>query len=250
MKLVTYNIRVDCKRDGENNYEFRSPFIEETLRAKDPDIVCFQEVLPHVAVDIRHMLPAHTVIGIGRGAELDGEQMTVAFKKDRFDLIEMRTYWLSETPFLPGTRYEGQSHCPRCATEALLRDTVSGKVFRLTNTHLDHVSEEVRVISLRQVLTRLENTEFFPDVPMLLCGDFNAAPGGRELSVFSSFPAWTDLTKDMGCTFHDYGRRPDGEQIDYIFGKGSWNILSREKWTDTKGGLYLSDHYPVAVELE
>ncbi len=49
MKIVTFNIRCDFGQDGGNNFCFRKPLILEKLRREAPDIICFQEVLPHVA---------------------------------------------------------------------------------------------------------------------------------------------------------------------------------------------------------
>ena len=50
MKLVTFNIRYDCGTDGINNFSCRKPFILETIAREQPDVIGFQEVLPHVAL--------------------------------------------------------------------------------------------------------------------------------------------------------------------------------------------------------
>ena len=52
--------------------------------------------------------------------------------------MEMQSYWLSETPYVPASRYAEQSICPRICNEALFEDLETGKVFRIVNTHLDH----------------------------------------------------------------------------------------------------------------
>ena len=142
MKAVTFNIRCDYGQDDENCFDNRKPLILKKIEREEPDILCFQEVLPHVALWLRENLKEYCVIGCGRGEALDDEQMTVAFRKDRCNLIEMRTFWLSDTPGVPGSRYEQQSICPRTATEALLQEYATGRVFRVVNTHLDHVGAE------------------------------------------------------------------------------------------------------------
>ena len=122
LKLVTFNIRCDYGQDGDNNFEYRKPFILEKLTAEQPDIICFQEVLPHVAIWLKENLADYYVIGCGRSETLEDEQLTIAFRKKRLNLISMETFWLSPTPCIPGSRYEEQSICPRVCTEAVLED--------------------------------------------------------------------------------------------------------------------------------
>lgn len=49
LKLVTFNIRCDYDQDGANSFRFRKPVILKKLAEEKPDVICFQEVLPHVA---------------------------------------------------------------------------------------------------------------------------------------------------------------------------------------------------------
>ncbi|MBQ4580295.1 MAG: endonuclease/exonuclease/phosphatase family protein, partial [Clostridia bacterium] len=119
MKVVTFNIRGDFGVDGANDFCHRKPLILKKLAEEQPDIIGFQEVLPHVAAWMREALPAYDIVGCGREAALTGEQMTVAFRRDRFRLIEIKTFWLSPTPYVPGSRFQEQSWCPRTATELL-----------------------------------------------------------------------------------------------------------------------------------
>mgnify|MGYP000081460647 CR=1 FL=1 len=75
-------------------------------------------MLPHVAKWLKENLNEYYVIGCGRGANLRDEQMSIAYRRDRINLISMKTWWLSQTPDVPGSRYEEQSSCPHTATEA------------------------------------------------------------------------------------------------------------------------------------
>ena len=84
------------------------------------------------------------MVGCGRSKELDNEQMSVAYRKEKWNLISMDTFWLSETPFVPGSRCREQSECPRVCTEVVLEDLQEKKVFRLMNVHLDHLGAEAR----------------------------------------------------------------------------------------------------------
>lgn len=249
MKVVTFNIRGDFGVDGENNFCFRKPLILKKLAQEQPDIIGFQEVMPHVAVWLRENLPDYYVVGCGREEKLDGEQMTVAFRKDKYNLIEMRTFWLSETPYVPASRYEEQSTCPRTSTELVLMELSTGKVFRVLNTHLDHWGVGARRLGLRQILTHLQGAKLFADAPVILMGDFNAWPDSDELKVFEEFPGYVNAVEGVGVTFHGFMKVTHPECIDYIYLKGAVRSESVEKWTDAEDGVYLSDHYPVCAQV-
>lgn len=248
MKIVTFNIRGDFGTDGRNNFCFRQPLIQAKIAQEQPDIIGFQEVMPHVAVWLRETFPDYTALGCGREEDLAGEQMTVMFRNDRFTMIEMRTFWLSPTPHVPGSRYAEQSACPRTATELLLRENAAGKVLRIVNTHLDHEGSLARQLGLTQILRQMEQPAFFPEAPIILMGDFNAGPCSEELQTFRSYPAYTNATADIGVTFHAFLQDMSLPQIDYIYLRGFGPVSSCTKWTEEVSGVCLSDHYPVCVE--
>ena len=249
MKFVTFNLRCDHRQDGENCFVYRQPLILRVLEREKPDVICFQEVLPHMAAWLKRSLPDYYAVGCGRGQKLDGEQVTAAFRKEDYQLLEMRTFWLSETPAVPGSRYPGQSSCPRTCTEAVLMEEASGRVFRVFNTHLDHVGKEARARGLAQVLRRAESAETFPGAPMILAGDFNAPPDSEEMAILKTRPGLTDATLSVGVTYHGYGKADPPEQIDYIVIGDPLHCAGVSKWTDREGNVFLSDHYPVCAEI-
>jgi len=249
IKVVTFNIRLDCKWDGENNFEFRQPLILKTLRKECPDIVCFQEVLPHVQTWLKESLPEYTVVGCGREPGLRGESVCIAFRANLFSVIHMDTFWLSPEPFTPGSRYAEQSDCPRTAVELLLHLDGTEQVLRILNTHLDHQGTLARSLGLQQILRHLDHAPLFPDAPVILTGDLNAPPESPEISVFRAYPEYRNATEGIGMTYHGYMKGTPGS-IDYIFLRGPISCLKTEKWMDCENGVYLSDHYPVCAHLE
>ena len=249
MKYVTFNLRCDYNQDGANCFIYRKPLILRAIEQEKPDVIGFQEVLPHMAVWLKENLTEYCIVGCGREEKLDGEQMTVAFRKDHYQLIAMNTFWLSPTPLVPGSRYAVQSSCPRTCTEALLMELASGRVFRILNTHLDHEGAPARKLGLEQILRYAQGVQLFPEAPVILAGDFNAEPGSEELQVFADFPEYTCVTNEIGITYHGY-MRDDPQQIDYIYLRGGIACEKAEKWTQSEKGVYLSDHYPVCAELE
>ena len=249
MKFVTFNIRCDHGQDGENSFCYRSPLIQRVIGEEKPDILCFQEVLPHQAAWLHGALGDYTVIGCGRDADFGGEEMTVAFRRDAYWLLEMHTFWLSETPLQPGTRYPEQSSCPRVCTEAVLRETNGGRILRVLNTHLDHVGQLPRKLGLEQILRYAAQEGPFSAAPVILAGDFNALPESEEMRGIEQDPDWRNAAENIGITYHGYGKAEDPAQIDYIWVRGELRCASVCKWEQCENGVYLSDHYPVCAEL-
>ncbi len=249
MKFVTFNIRYDCGADGENNFEFRKPFILRKIAEEQADVICFQEVLPHVAVWLKENLEGYYVIGCGRGEDLRDEQSAIAYRKDSINLMKMDTYWLSETPNVPGSRYPDQSPCPRICTEAVFEDMQAGKVFRVANAHLDHDGEIARRKGLAQILEKVSADSFFGDVPVIVTGDFNMEPDWKDIEVLREYPEFINITENIGVTYHGFWKGTGQTSIDFMIVKGDIRCHSLVKWTDEENGLYLSDHYPVCGEF-
>lgn len=249
MKAVTFNIRCDYGQDGRNSFRFRKAGIAEQIRLEDPDLICFQEVLPHVAAWLKDVLCDYYVIGCSRSESLEDEQEAIAFKKDRFNLVTMDTFWLSKTPHVPGSRYEEQSICPRVTTEAVLYDLMEHRLFRVVNTHLDHEGTMARELGLKQIMEKITHPVSFPEASVLLMGDFNATPDQPEMAVIKQHQKFRDAIETAGGTFHDYGAVKDPEKIDYIFVQKPLEFRNVRKWDKCKDGVYLSDHYPVSVEI-
>lgn len=248
MKIVTFNIRYDCGWDGCNNFCCRKPFILEKLNQEKPDIICFQEVLPHVADWLEESLSEYYVVGCGRSETLEGEQMTICYRKDGIKLLGLETWWLSETPYVPGSRYPDQSDCPRVCTEALFQEKDSRLVFRVANTHLDVDGQTARVLGLRRILEKLEHESLFPNAPVIITGDMNAEPDSEIGDVMKEYP-YRNVTEGIGVTYHGFGKAEPPVSIDYILVKG-FVCEKTEKWTDEWDGVYLSDHYPVCAVLK
>lgn len=248
MKLVTFNIRLDWNHDGANNFCFRKKLILEKIRQEKPEIICFQEVLPHVAVWLKEQLTEYYIVGCPRGADLQDEQTCIAFLPGKFNLMKLDAYWLSPTPYVPGSRYDVQSPCPRICTEATFHHLESGKVFRLTNTHLDHEGHPARILGVTQILEKMKHEPFFPDAPCILVGDMNAEPDSEEMLLVTRESGMLDLTRDIGGTFHGFGTVAP-VKIDYIFADPGIQCSGVAKWQVQENGVYISDHYPVCAEL-
>ena len=247
MRIVTYNLRCDVKEDGVNSFTNRKGLVIDKIETVKPDVIGFQEVTPPMNGYLKAKLSSYTLIGCGRGMDYQDEHNPIAFLKDRYELIGLDVTWLSETPYEPGTRFKTQSICPRIITHAILRPVGAGEPFHVYNTHLDHESSLARQLGAGQLIRKIEADQSTHPFPVLITGDFNAQPDAREIQMLSE--KFTDLTKDIGITFHNFGK-VDGGQIDYIFANGFLMEKNAVKWTDEWNRVFLSDHYPIEIPVQ
>lgn len=250
LKIVTYNMRTDTSHDGPQAFPFRKPFMRDRMLEESPDIIGFQEIQPHMLDWLREVLEGYEVLGYGRGKNFGDEANPIAFKKSRFELQYFDQRWLSDTPFVPGSRFADQSGCPRIFAVCMLRDREGefGR-FRFVNTHLDHERDYAKVEGAKQIVAEIERLDRQIKLPTVVTGDFNALPGSEPLAVFER-AGYVDLTASSGGTFHGYGKVKENSKIDYIMAAPTVKVSSVRMWTETRDGLYLSDHYPVEAQVE
>lgn len=256
IKMFTYNLRTDtAKHDGKNVFSIRKEFVLKTFPRYNADLIGFQEITPTMREWLLENFTDYTLCGMGRGAELDDESNVILFKKDRFDLMSFDYFWLSDTPYKPGSRFStDQSGCPRICSCAMLYDRESKKLFRHYNTHLDHVGAFAQAQGVSLILNRISSDYDRWQVPVILTGDFNVTPDSTVVKSVLHFDGCgkklVDVTAGVGGTFHDY-KNPDTDfKIDYIFTNLECDASRSFKATDCEDGVYLSDHYPVCAYLE
>lgn len=249
ISIATFNLRLDTHYDGAQYFFNRAPFILESIKEKKSDIICFQEATVKIMDWLRENLTEYTVVGVGRGKDFTDEANPVAFRKDRFELFGLDQFWLSPTPHVPGSRYLIQSPCPRICVVATLRPVGEGRLIRIYNTHLDHVSKQARSSGMTSILQRIREDAAAFETPLLLTGDMNAIP--TEPCIREAIESGlVDFTESVQTTFHDFGRLKEDCKIDYILANKKCKLRSVEVWVGQKDGLYLSDHHPVECVVE
>lgn len=251
MKVVSFNIRCDYNQDKENSFCYRKEKILKKIHDEKPDVIGFQEVLPHVQEWLREQLTDYMVVGCGRDEKLEDEYMTLALRRDSIELYGLDIFWLSKTPKVRASRYKEQSICPRTCATAIIKAKGIETPIRIYNTHLDHEGALARKLGLQQILQRIVEDRAIETYPVILMGDFNAKPDSEELSELkvSEIPL-IDTAKDLGITYHEYGNDKVTVKIDYLL--ISEELLCEESylWNDCENGIYLSDHYPVCAKIK
>lgn len=249
LKLVTFNIRCDCKEDGINHFPLRKPMILNKILTESPDIIGFQELQPHMITWLKESLPQYTIVGCGRGSDYQDEHNAIAYKSEEYELFGLETFWLSDTSTMPGSRFEEQSICPRICTRVTLKHKASQKPFHYFNTHLDHENDFARIQGMRFILDKIkEINKGFP-LPVILTGDFNASPDKEEIQIISQNSTLQDCTTEIPYTYHGYGNNEVFMKIDYIYTTTDVVCKDVQIWDDEVSGVYISDHYPVVADL-
>lgn len=249
MKIVTYNLRCVWNGDGINSFIHRVGLIYEKIQEEKPDIIAFQEVVEKQAEFLERMFPEYAFAGHGRLEDYSGEGLYTAVRKDTCMLASVEVFWLSPTIYVPASRFEDQSPCPRTCVVTLVRHKETGKMLRVYNVHLDHVGPKARIDGMQCVLDKVKVDEARGKAEIVVLGDFNEKPEGGAVTLCNEYPLH-EVTKEITGTFHNYGKIEDAK-IDYIFVSEGLNtgLKKTEAWTDQKNGIFLSDHYPLCAEV-
>ncbi len=256
MKIMTFNLRCDVKADGINAFGGRKELVKQCISEISPDLIGFQEVVESSRRFLKENLDSYTFLGCGRMKNYGGEGVSIAYKSGDFELVRYETFWLSESPLVPESKFStDQSSCPRTCIAAKLADK-EGKIHNFYNTHLDHMGTLARLSGAIQIVQHM-STFCGKDEPVYLTGDMNALPDENSVAVFEA-AGLVDATKGLGGTFHKFGKyfpenTPDGSdktiKIDYIYTNTSCDFKSRIVDEYEKDGVYVSDHYPIVSEL-
>lgn len=229
-KIGSYNIRYDNRGDVKkgNGWEQRLPVIASIIDWEDPEFFGAQEVLAHQLKDMLASLPEYEGYGIGRddGKE-KGEAAPIFYKKDKFSVLDKGTFWLSETPEVPGKGWDAA--LPRVCSWVRLEDKDSGLRSWVFNLHQDHVGIIAREESSKQVIRTIKEM-VKPDEVAFLMGDFNVDQNNKIYSII----------QDSGIVFDSFEEAPKK-----LAWNGTFNAFDVNLWTDSR-----IDHIFVTPNVE
>lgn len=248
MKIVTFNLRFNNPKDGEFSFEHRKEEIIHCIRTEQPDVIGFQEMRADMEPFMEEQMPEYAWVGHGRTSELDGEHIPIAYRKDKFKMRAFECFWLSDTPNIPGSKFEEQGFHARICNVLTLYSIEDKKSIRVWNLHLDNATVFARKAGLKLVVDRSEACNEIETLPTFILGDFNANPDDEEMTVISGNPLYTDVSKNIPVTFH--GFHTVEEKIDYIYVNELVRPIECSIWESRPGEICLSDHNPVCLTCE
>jgi len=262
IRTMTFNIRLNVASDSLNAWPHRKDMAASMIRFYQADIIGVQEALIDQVHDLEDRLPEYSWFGIGRDDGLEqGEYMGIFYLKDRFTVLEDSTFWLSETPSVPGKGWDAA--CNRIVTWGKFQDLKTNKIFYFFNTHFDHLGKVARVESAKLILNYIQNIAGKTDA--VLTGDFNATPDSAPYKILSEKSATNAGVKLIdtksvsyyphhgpNATFNGFdlsSLENNGREIDYIFITDGIKAVRHGTLADTFDGFFPSDHMPVLAEI-
>jgi len=274
IRVLSINVRLSTVNDGVNSWPNRKDFMTEIIAEGNYDFIGTQETIMHANPDLNQVtfiaskLPGHGVLGRSREVNPEvGEAMTIFYKKERWKLddTDQETFWLSDTPDVPGSKTDPQAGCPRTVTVGLFHELKggqpTGRTIYVYNTHYDHLSEGARQRGAKQLMDRIANRKN-TDVPVIVIGDLNngeRSPAIRYMKgetmtldgkeweppykLVDTFRVVHPDATEVG-TFNGF-RAPGREKIDYILVSPGLKTLAAEIIRTQREGRYPTDHFPV-----
>lgn len=256
---MTFNLRFDNPRDGENQWKYRKENVASIINFYDVDVCGMQEVLKSQIEDLEHLLPNYEWVGVGRDNGKDkGEFSCIFYNKERVKLLKTKTFWLSETPEKTDKGWD--ANLPRIVTWAFFKSKKTRKEFYVFNTHFDHMGVVARRESAKLLLEKVK--EIAKNAPAIITGDFNATPSDEPIRILTDernpdFLKDTELlseTPHFGpySTFNGFTEKEqEGRHIDYIFIKNyNFKVKKHATLSPTWAGKFASDHHAVFSVLE
>ncbi|ACU03043.1 endonuclease/exonuclease/phosphatase family protein [Pedobacter heparinus] len=251
INVMSYNIRYNNDKDGENAWPNRKDEVKALVRFHDADILCVQEALALQADQLLENTN-YEMAGVGRtDGKREGEFSAVYFDKTRFVKKDGGTFWLSDTPEKPSKGWDAA--IVRICTWVRLYDKWNKKEFMVFNTHYDHVGVQARIESAKLIKKKIQ--EIAPALPVVLTGDLNVTPETEAITTIKTFltdskevseePAYGPEGTFNGFKFN----APLKEKIDYIFINRGFKVQKFAVLTDSKNQRYPSDHLPIMARL-
>ncbi|HOC18142.1 MAG TPA: endonuclease/exonuclease/phosphatase family protein [Vicinamibacterales bacterium] len=254
LRVMTYNLRY-ASDTPPNSWPERRPLVKKTVLQAAPDVIGTQEGVYRQLQDLAADLSAYHWIGLGREGGSRGEFMAVFYRHARFVPVAFDHFWLSDTPEVIGSVTWGHT-VRRMLTWVRLRDKTTGRELLVWNTHLDHQVEDARRKGAALIRERLARTD--PGVPLVLTGDFNCPAAGcvayetltREAGLTDAWLLAERRENEGIDTFNGF-KAPGkgGVRIDWILLRGPAAVSRAATLTDSGGGRFPSDHFPVVADV-
>ena len=211
------------------------------INAADPDILGVQEcsVLWYEFL-CQHLGDRYNVVGELNHSSTQMWRNAIFYKKDKFELLETKTQWLSATP-------SGASRLPdetqyRILTYAVLKDVKTGATFAHCNTHMT-IIEEVRESQFKVLVKLLEKLDY----PIVMTGDFNTREGSQYYQKITDFGLYG---AQVMTSANDPAHTVSSSSIDFCFvDPAHMGVVKHEVIEETVNGVEPSDHNAVVVKF-
>ncbi|ORX83582.1 DNase I-like protein [Anaeromyces robustus] len=262
VKIISFNLRYGRANDGPNSWEYRRKSVFEYFKAAQPCIMGTQEGQLFQLEDIKRNVPNLEYVGKPRSLnDENSEYSAIFYDKSVFRLYNSDTFWLSDTPEIPGTP-SWDSYHPRICTFGVFEKLNNKELLNryiIYNCHLEYRSRYSRKKSMEVINQHIDDN--FPTYEIILLGDFNVEEENEDVMKYMNSTGWKDCYKtinpasNMG-TFHnftgDLDRFGNKTRLDYVLIKHERALIPSESYIDTTkyGDHLISDHYPLVCKFK
>jgi len=262
LRVMSFNIRVDVDR-GPNGWPVRRDKVVKVIDDFNPDVLGMQEDTANQAEYVVNQLPRYSAFGRSTKPDGSGEHNSILYRTSRFTELQSGTFWLSETPDVPGSR-GWKARIPRAVNWVELEDNNNpGFVFVVMNTHWENGPKGAQARLHSATLMREMMADIAKDVPVVFTADFNADEGsapyqrmtGRDDNDNRRFliDSYRDLhPQDSGRvgTAHRFTGKAGRARIDWILHDDGFDTLEADIVRTSFDGRYPSDHFPITATLD
>lgn len=247
MRVMTFNVL--CAGANENHWCKRQPLVSAVIKKYAPDVFGIQEAhygwMRYISSQLKD---TYAYVGVGKDdGGIKGEFSPVFYSSDKYTLLDLGNFWLSETPETPGLGWDAVEN--RTCSYALLEDKQTNEKFAVFNTHLDHIGTTAMSEGVRLVANK---TEVFDGIKTVVMGDFNVMPDTVPYNMMleNGFEDARAIATEADCinSFHAYGNA--SKMIDFIFVKNRIKVKEVKTATDRINDMCPSDHYPVVADID
>lgn len=237
MKIMTFNLKDDGLLIFSNWKKRLKGFVNLIIKEK-PDIIGTQEMTPKAKKLLEKLLNENNLNynfygeSRKRNNRLFDEYNCILVNK-KIKVLSSTTYSLSETPLIPKTKFVNDKF-PRILT------FIETKDFYFYNTHLTNKVDKNKILQLKCITNLLKK-----DKPIIITGDFNL--GINRLRNFCQKNELIDTTKNIGKTFTT---KKEIYHLDHILIDKNIKFENPIKHNYKYKNTYISDHYPVTVEIK
>lgn len=252
VRVVSYNI--DANLD---TLKSRAKGLCSILLSLDADSIGVQEARPGWVRQFDKLLTGYDYIGVSADGEKPNEWTFgtyIYYKKDKYNVVDSGTFWLSKTPDVP-SRYGDTVDCNRTCCWVILEDKETGFRYVHMNSHLDWMDPDANAYQVEMIRRQIRVFEEM-GLPVFATGDYNADEGTRSYQLMLQEASIGDAkyqTEDRNNigTYPSYGEYDVTKEkpIDFCFVTKNLMQVNKYRVVDEKyEDQYVSDHFGLCIE--
>lgn len=255
VKIMSMNIDAN-----ESTMQQRAGGLISVLKSHDPDSIGVQECRGGWNMTLYDGLrDKYARVGIaadGQDESSSSFATYIFYKKDKYNVVDSGTFWLSKTPDVPSI-YGSTVDCNRTCTWAIFEDKKTGFKYVHMNSHLDWMdvkATDYQISLIRDQILRFEAM----GLPVFATGDYNTDEGTDTYKLMLQNDKIADSkfiakkTMSLG-TYPDYGAYDvtKTKPIDFCFvTKDNMSVIEYKVVDDKPKGKYISDHNGLLIHAE